>query len=177
VVARRHPHVWVAGNGPLVQFVETCLAPAGFSEARAGQRRQDELGSMRPSRFHQGFSPRRLGRPGCLPGHPAPAAHLYVGLRLLAPLWAANTLRERNMRTLWLGSFALCAVAVMTATAVSAAPARSGQAARDKAIHECIVQAKAAQPRDLILSGTAADPGGVASLTYRSCMQKKGLRP
>jgi hypothetical protein len=81
------------------------------------------------------------------------------------------------MRTLWLVSITVCAAAVMTATAVSAAPARSGQAARDKAIHECIAQARAAAPRDQILAGTAADPGGVASLTYRSCMQKKGLRP
>jgi hypothetical protein len=31
-------------------------------EARAGQRRQDALGSMRPSRFHQGFS--REGQAG-----------------------------------------------------------------------------------------------------------------
>jgi hypothetical protein len=84
---------------------------------------------------------------------------------------------ERSMRTLWLVSITVCAAAVMTATAVSAAPARSGQAARDKAIHECIVQAKAAEPREQRLSGEAADPGSVASLTYRSCMQKKGFRP
>jgi hypothetical protein len=78
------------------------------------------------------------------------------------------------MRTLWLGSFALCAAVVVTTTAVSAAPARQS---RDAAIRECIAQAKAAAPRDQILAGTAADPGGVAMLTYKSCMFKKGLRP
>jgi hypothetical protein len=78
------------------------------------------------------------------------------------------------MRTLWLGSFALCAAAMMAATAVSAAPARQS---RDAAIRECIAQAKAAEPRDQILSGAAAGPGSAAMLTYKSCMFKKGLRP
>jgi hypothetical protein len=81
------------------------------------------------------------------------------------------------MRTLWLGSFALCAAAMMAATAVSAAPARSGAAARDNAIRDCVAEAKAAAPRDQILAGTAADPGGAAMLVYKSCMRRKGLRP
>jgi hypothetical protein len=77
------------------------------------------------------------------------------------------------MRTLWLGSFALCAAAMMAATAVSAAPARS----RDNAIRDCVAEAKASAPRDQILAGTAADPGGPAMLVYKSCMRRKGFRP
>jgi hypothetical protein len=80
------------------------------------------------------------------------------------------------MRTQWLVSISLCAAAVVASTAASAAPARSGQS-RDNAIRECVAQAKAAEPRDQILSGAAAGPGSAAMLTYKSCMQKKGLRP
>jgi hypothetical protein len=74
------------------------------------------------------------------------------------------------MRTLYLAPIALCAAAVMTATAVSAAPSRS----RDNAIRECVVEAKAAAPRG---AGAAADPDSAAMETYKSCMRKKGLRP
>jgi hypothetical protein len=74
------------------------------------------------------------------------------------------------MRTLYLLPIALSAAAVMTATAVSAAPARS----RDNAIRECVAEAKAAAPRG---QGQVADPDSAAMETYKSCMRKKGLRP
>jgi hypothetical protein len=138
-------------------------------------RLSDELGSMRPSRVVHPSREGQAGRGVLLQlGNPAPAARLYAGLKAAGPLWAANTLRERNMRTLWLGSFALCAAAMMAATAVSAAPARQS---RDAAMRDCIAQARASAPRDQILAGTAADPGSGAMLVYKSCMRRKGLRP
>jgi hypothetical protein len=74
------------------------------------------------------------------------------------------------MRTLLLVPVALCAAAVMAATAVSAAPAQS----RDNAIRQCVAEAKAAAPRG---AGGVAGPDSAAMETYKSCIWKRGLRP
>jgi hypothetical protein len=79
-------------------------------------------------------------------------------------------------KELSLGAVVVCAVAVVTWGAASAAPAAKASK-RDQAIAECVALAKASAPRDQILGGGAADPGGAAMVVYKSCMQKKGLRP
>ena len=70
----------------------------------------------------------------------------------------------------------LLSIAVATSTAASAAPAKKQAGGRDKAISECVAEAKAQNPAQ-VLAGTAADPGSPGMLAYKSCMLRKGHRP
>jgi len=72
----------------------------------------------------------------------------------------------------------LLCLAVASSSAASAAPAKKqAGGGRDKAISECVAQAKASAPLSQQLSGSAADPSSGAMEVYKSCMRQKGFRP
>jgi hypothetical protein len=80
------------------------------------------------------------------------------------------------MQKVQIGALLLSLAVAMTATTAPAAPAKKGAGGRDKAISECIAEAKAQNPSQ-VLAGQAADPGSAGMIAYGTCMRKKGYRP
>ena len=82
-------------------------------------------------------------------------------------------------RKLCVSAFALCVAAFVTGGTVSAAAATK-TSVRDKALTECVAEAKSEVPDTYVFTNRSQGNRNVsnAALTvYKDCMRKKGFRP